>query len=63
MKRTPERIDEMLKVVAVAWKQSPAMRLGQFLEHVSGEDLFHVEDEILCFKMGEYFAERTKGGK
>ena len=59
--RNPERIDRILKLISVAWHESPDLRLGQLLYNFADfrGDIFHIEDgvteTILIDSLSEYF--------
>jgi hypothetical protein len=48
--RDPNRIDEILKLIAIYWKKYPDTRLGQLIWNLSysqSSDVFYIEDDFL----------------
>jgi len=46
----PKRIDEILNLLSMFWKQNSDLRLGQIVENIasrSGNHAFYMEDDIL----------------
>jgi uncharacterized protein YihD (DUF1040 family) len=53
--RDPKRIDKVLNIIRMFWKQEPDLRLMQLLMNALGPgDPFHVEDDVLVKKLDEY---------
>lgn len=44
--RDPERIERIIALLRRAWLKHPGLRLGQLVEDLLGDALFHVEDDV-----------------
>lgn len=44
--RDPERIERIIALLCHAWSKHPGLRLGQLVEYLLGDALFHVEDDV-----------------
>jgi hypothetical protein len=53
MKRTNQRIDNTLAILAILWKQAPELRLGQLVCAGNDVDSFFLEDHELLAKVKE----------
>lgn len=56
--RDPKRIDYVLHVIEVIWKQALDLRLMQLLQNVLGHgDNYNVEDEVLIEKVRKFYSD------
>ena len=70
-KRDPERIDKILGLIKLIWKNNPYLRLGQLLGNCfeATEDLYYTEDDELekglieAYYVREWKSSNTKSKK
>lgn len=53
--RNPNRIDPILRELAILWKSQPDTRLGQLIVNLikTHEDPFYIEDDVLMRRILE----------
>ena len=57
--RDPNRIDEVLQQLAVLWKETPDLRLGQLILNVMQDiQLYYIEDADLISTLEHHYRGR-----
>ncbi len=65
MSRDPNRIDDVLRRIGVAWKRNPDLRLGQIVMNVCervNPTTYWVEDEDLVRRIEKSYLPKGEGG-
>lgn len=57
--RDPNRIPQILSLLARGWSQMPNIRFGQLIEnlkrYIGKEDIFYIEDDDMIQHLIDYF--------
>lgn len=57
--RDPNRIPQILALLAQGWRQMPDIRFGQLIEnlkrYIGKEDIFYIEDDDMIHHLIDYF--------